>query len=956
MLDLTIYTYGYSEILFHTLQAIAMFRNSNFYPLMVTTIALLVGVTYALRITMAASGDEMRLYLRKIIGMVIFIHILLLPTTSMSIKDNVEKHFWRVDNIPVAFALPIGLIENYGHLLTIGFEQVFSLVDSASAHSYYHHGSVFGARLQKEVLQAKVRDPEFISNMANFIDRCVILPSMIGKQFTKEELVASSDMWGLIAARAGTFARTPMTINGVRLQQHPTCKEAVPYFEKKFNDAASSSLTALSWKFKGVGKNSQYNPGSRALNNNIKTQIAAIYGNNTSVDTILKHNMMINAINNYRSGKYPSAKALMHNEAGGLISGDLAEKTLTGSLAVMKVIVYGSYIFLFPLLILSGGLSKYKGWLTAAFSLSLWPSLFSMLNMIIDFAYQPATIISYSSWATEKQKFDSIASTAASLTLAIPVLSFWLTRMCEGGLMHLAGSIMASANSASSAMAGEKASGTRSWDNEAMRNSSSDNLSSNKHDSSMQYVSSSARSQGADGTTEYVSPSGQVLYFGGSGQSSSTGESTIRESDGINANYERGIREEEQAMTRQQANYSRSQERLISNEVSALESIAKNTKTDTGYNIDTSTKSGKEISKTLNAVDKLNKTNDYGWNQNAQAYVSSELGTGSIAKLLGASAQIGGKVEASNSSSQNNSEDYSIASESGSHDRQSNSERINKSENFLTSLGVDKNTQDSIRESYSDATRLEKSISAHRDKIDSYNESINYTKTHSSEYSKDMFQDTIDAYQEKYGGSAKEAHKAVSDGAPEARMIVRELTASKAQNIMQEIGARAGKIHNSENVNSLTKANSIDNNIGAGRDEFAREHEIETNANKVTTDINSGEQLLKNQYQAKTNDNSSEYNIVKSKNAKTQDLVSREIAKNEEDRIGNGVATTIFGVTEGLGRSPEQANDDLDFKPLMLPYEPSSSKAPQDRYGDNKEQVKDIIDSKGRSQFVDPKN
>lgn len=47
--------------------------------------------------------------------------------------------------------------------------------------------------------------------------------------------------------------------------------------------------------------------------------------------TILKHNMMINSINSYRSGKYPAAKAQLHNEAGGLISGDLAEKTLTGS-------------------------------------------------------------------------------------------------------------------------------------------------------------------------------------------------------------------------------------------------------------------------------------------------------------------------------------------------------------------------------------------------------------------------------------------------------------------------------------------------------------------------------------------------------------------------------------------------------------------------------------------------
>ena len=88
------------------------------------------------------------------------------------------------------------------------------------------------------------------------------------------------------------------------------------------------------------------------MNKNIKAQIGVLYGDSGKVDSLLKHNMMINAVHSYRSGKYPAAKAALHNEAGGLISGDLAEKTLTGSLAVMKVIIYGSFIFLFPILIL----------------------------------------------------------------------------------------------------------------------------------------------------------------------------------------------------------------------------------------------------------------------------------------------------------------------------------------------------------------------------------------------------------------------------------------------------------------------------------------------------------------------------------------------------------------------------------------------------------------------------
>lgn len=149
MLDFTIYSYGYSEIIYHTLQAIAMFRNSDFYPATVTTVAILSGLTYAIQMVAARADGEWRASLRRVMGMAIFIHALLLPKVTMSIKDHVEKHFWQVDNIPLAFALPIGIVENFGHILTAGFEQVFSLVDGASAHSYYHYGTVFGARLQK---------------------------------------------------------------------------------------------------------------------------------------------------------------------------------------------------------------------------------------------------------------------------------------------------------------------------------------------------------------------------------------------------------------------------------------------------------------------------------------------------------------------------------------------------------------------------------------------------------------------------------------------------------------------------------------------------------------------------------------------------------------------------------------------------------------------------------------
>lgn len=928
MLDLTIYSYGYSEIIYHTLQAIAMFRNSNFYTTIIATIGLISGFTYAIKMVAARVDSEWRDSLKRIIGMVIFIQALLLPTATMRVKDNVEKNFWYVDNIPVAFALPIGIFENFGHILTAGFEQVFSLVGGASSHSYYHYGTVFGARLQKEVLQSKVRDPEFISNMSNFLERCVILPSMIGKQFTKEELVSTEDMWGLISSRAGTFTRTPMTVNGIKVSPHPTCRDVIPYFEKRFIDTIAVNIFSMAWKFKGAGRESRYNAASRALNQNIKTQIGALYGKDSSkVDALLKHNMMINAVNNYRSGKYPAAKALMHSEAGGLISGDLAEKTLTGSLAVMKVIIYGSYIFLFPILLLSGGIAKYRGWITAAFSLALWPALFSMLNMIIDFAYQPATIISYSTWSTELKKFDSIASTAANLTLMIPFLSFWITRMGEGGLMHLAGSIMATANSASSALAGEKASGSRSWDNESIGNQSNNNVSNNKHDSSMQYVSGSVRSQMSDGTMETITPGGKALYFGGSGQTASSGESTYRLENGVMTSLQEGVRNEDQIMKSEQASLTKSQEKLAAQEASALHSIMQSMKKDSGKSIDTSTEEGKQVMKAINEIDAINKTNEYGWEQNAEAHIKADctLG-GAISKFFGAEVGVGGSVSASNKSSQSDSGSSSNIVENNAHNNKGNSERISKTENHLESLGVDKNSQQSMRETYQESKRLEKSISAHQDKIDSYNKSMDYTQSHASQYSKDMYQEVADGYQEKHGGSARQAHDAASAGTREARDVFKKLSSREADAILSRIHNQGSAIQNSNEVETLEKNNSIDSNIGVEVKKFSADNSILTDVNEAEEEIEKTESKIKNEFEIRSDETNDEYLDLQDSSKRKREKKEEKLNTYEEDRIGTGWVSGWIG---GLGRlEPGISNNGLDFEPLGQIYQTKSRPAP----------------------------
>jgi hypothetical protein len=558
-----------------------------------------------------------------------------------------------------------------------------------------------------------------------------------------------------------------------------------------------------------------------------------------------------------------------------------------------------------------------------------------MLNMIIDFAYEPAKVVSYSTWATEMKKFDSIASTAANLTLMIPFLSFWITRMGEGGFMHLAGSIMATANSASSALAGEKASGSRSWDNESIRNQNNDNTSSYKHDSSMQYVSGSVRNQTADGSMETITAGGKALYFSGAGQSSSSGESSYRQMSGWSANYDESIRYETQAMRSETAARSQAQEKLYAAEASALHSIMQHTKEDNGYNIDTSTEEGRELTRHLSEIDKLNSTNNHGWEQNAKAHAAADAGFSLPKLLLGAKISVGGEVSAGNSSSQSDSQSNEISSDVGTNNRQSTSERTSNMQSFSESLGVDKNTQSSVRENYQEVARLDKSISEHKSKIDSHNETMNYGQSHSGEMSKDMYQDVADRYQQKYGGSAREAQEAASSGTDKARGVFKELTQKSYQDKFNEIHNRGNKIANSNNVDDFMQSNRIDSSIGSRVDEFAKVNNIRTDKANVEQEIHNTGAKLKSEHANKYDTNQEGYDDTQIKSTDTQNAKQKQMDKYEEDRIGMGAISTNITekldlITNGkfgknIGRPTEKSysNNDLDLgDPIAKPYEP----------------------------------
>lgn len=382
-MDLTIHTYGHIDSMFYTLNGIAMLMNHNFGQALMLLMTMGSVAYYALKMSYAGSSGY-KVHLGKVMGMVAMIYFMLLPRADMMIYDHVSKKREKVDNLPLGFALPVGMLEGFGDLLTGGFEQAFNMSNNTN---YRDYGMVFGARLVQESRNWRIRSPEFLENMGNFIDRCVMLDAMIGYHYTPEELLKSDDIWRLVKTNAATLRQTSMRIGKARTLM--SCKLAA---DTVIEPAFRLEIESLENKSKGndiaqAGHNNYVLRTFDRLNSNFKKNIELSFksyvGSGAGAENLIRQQMMMNAIKNY-SDDYGYARASATQESNWRIAGDLAGTYLPILMSVLKGLVYSSFIFMFPMLIMSGGWNRYLSYLTLVASFQLWAPLNSVLNMFID--------------------------------------------------------------------------------------------------------------------------------------------------------------------------------------------------------------------------------------------------------------------------------------------------------------------------------------------------------------------------------------------------------------------------------------------------------------------------------------------------------------------------------------------------------------------------------------------
>lgn len=914
-MDLSIHTYGYYDALYYVLNTLGMFRNSEFYSTIINTMSVLVGCYYAVRMSYSQSHNHWRLYLMKTLGMLILINSLLLPKTNMVLRDHVTKRIGSIDNIPLAFALPVGLLEDFGHLLTIGFEQAFAPIEKLASlggagFSYYNYGMLFGARLKQELSQVRIKNPEFIENMRSFIKQCVVLPSMIGYQFTPQQLLSTNDIWGLVSKKAGTLTRLDMRIGSHHSTM--TCKEAANFFVNYFQEETNRIIAKNQNTEFGLASNTNNsNVVKSALSQVFEKNVKALYSNLVPAAEILKQQMMINSLSDYASSSYAVTRGRMQQESSWLLSSDTASLYLPMLLVVIKSIVYASFIFLAPMLLLSGGMTKYSSYLILVASLQLWPSLNAIINMIMgtysNLKLGSDLLLSFSSASTVTNHVDTIVTVAAGLQVVVPFLAFALMQSGVGGIMHLAGSVIGGLQASSGSIAAETSTGNRSFDNVSEGNLSKNIKNANKLDYNMQYAQGAMNYQHQDGTMERVNPDGNRIFSGGAGLTDSSGPASFRQEENRQVQVNQGVQFSEGLHQQNMRSYSESETEAFTKQSNYLSHMAEQQSQGKVLNYEQSGEQGRAMQQAVNYTKQLHDDHNYSWDQAAQTALKASASGELKIFGVGGGLSVEGSLSAQNSSRQDVGERSQINRENNASESHNNLIKALSSESFAENNHFDKSFSNDVRASYEKHKRSEAALSYSSQQVQDWHQAKQIIDTQGASSSREMTEELINRCMVEWGNGDKQAiyHK-VQRRDPDVMRVWNKMQAEDGyvQNLVSNISSGRSKVSG--------------DNANAGLDSFSKQHQQKINQNvesqindiaisdnfdstKIIQNIDTSKSNLAGQTKKLMTENSDQYSSIKQHNEWERQDLQAQVDQYEKDRIGQGLISKVISLGTGIG-------------------------------------------------------
>ncbi len=908
-----IHTYGYFDAMFLIVNGIKMIMDSSLMTSLINLMAMISISYYSILIMYGAASGNTGAYFAKSAGMVLVIVSLLYPKADMLIVDRISGKKSIVTGLPYAFVLPVGALEALGAGITSMFEQVFSPVSSAPFKDY---GMIFGQRMVQESKNWKITNPEFIQNMDGFIERCIVIPSMIGVEFTPSQVYGTDDIFDLVTRDAGTFRKVPFTIK--QTQKNLTCKEAGQqlkrylgqemgflsgkYQNSAFSIAGGNILNALGVQVNGATLNQQ-------LARNIEIGYKGTLGVDAKAEDIVRQNMMINAIKDFnrKSDLYGYTRASDSQKSSWLISGELAKVYLPMLLNIIKGLIYTSFIFMVPLMILAGGMAKYMRYCVVIFSLQIWPALNSVLNLFIELYsnVQGASItggaLSYTVYSEAHGSVDTIVALAGYLQMSIPFLSFAIVQGGVGSFVHLASSIQGASQGAASMASGEVTGGNRSFDNISNDNQNQHNKSGFKTDLNALYQQNATQVQGANGSVQKTFADGSTSITSGAGINQSSGSRSLFMEESAQVGLQEHLGNSTSAMRGAEQGYSDSRQSTIGKTSDLVSHIAQRESAGENFSYDKMGEQGQALKQAVSHAKDLHDKDGYGWAQAANASVTTYADGGLSLPIPGVKADAGVKVqaavEANNTSNQSLDKEESVRRSNDTDKSFNNLVKAASNEQWMKDNSIDTSYAENTKASYDKMQSFHETATQKREEVDTYSAALQASQNTSASDRKDMYHELEQGVVKQYGVTQDQAHQMIERGDKRANKVWDGMVQSQIRSEVAQVQAGKQHVDNVAIQDSTLFYNEHGNKVNDhGLEKIKNQAENQgLTPEIVKQNIDNTHTKLGDNMKIMTQENKDQIHSVQhASNIVEQDLQARA-GKYEEDRIGQGWTADKIG-------------------------------------------------------------
>ncbi len=421
------------------------------------------------------------------------IFILFTPKTSIEVIDPLHGDAGiSVANIPIGLAVLASYTSTVGYGLTLMLEQNFTEPDDMN---YAQTGMVMASRLLTESSHFQITDPNFNNNMNDFVHQCVFYDLLLGKyDFTT--LLTQQNLWGFLTTNASP-ARAFM-YNG----QVTTCQSGVQNLSQdwaKELDQAAGLYGARIFPKSQTPKED--------LLKFLPLGYSYLTGLSQDASQIMQQDIMANAIDNGLIGMAASSNAPAALQSYAVVRANDQKRETYQTLGLMasywlpimncafQAILYGCFIFVLLLTII-GGVRYLVYYAYSLLWLQLWGPMYAIINLLMSFYAQKHSLAIVGSAGVTLQNMpgllqvnQDIAAVAGYMTLSVPFILSGLVYGMHRTFTQLAQYMGGVTQSVGSAAAAEAVTGSMSFGNTNLNNSSMFNTSANHLDTSARMVS-----------------------------------------------------------------------------------------------------------------------------------------------------------------------------------------------------------------------------------------------------------------------------------------------------------------------------------------------------------------------------------------------------------------------------------------------------------------------------------